>query len=37
MTPSTLSHTMNSSEPDPRWKDMYRVGTISSTLLLASV
>jgi len=37
MTPSTLSHTMNSSEPDPRWKDMYRVGTISSTLLLASI
>jgi len=37
MTSTTLNHTADTRTPDPRWKDMYRVGTISSTLLLASI
>jgi hypothetical protein len=32
-----LSQTTNSEIPDPRWKDLYRIGGISSLLIAASI
>ena len=37
MAPTTLNHTLNNQTPDPGWKDMYRVGAISSIALLVSI
>jgi hypothetical protein len=37
MTTTNLNISANSLAPDTRWKDMYRVGTVSSIVMLATI